>query len=112
MSGPPPVSTPMHLFVYLLYQTTHGTLVPTTHRDHISPVPNIFVQGMKKLLVDLTVRGAIPFSLCLSICGDLSLLNMTPKDLYGQMHDTMVWLVWLATHRLIQNENNCAVAVK
>jgi len=36
---------------------------------------------------------------------NLSLLNMPPKDLYGQMHDTMVWLVWLATHRLIRNEN-------
>src|SRR6218665_2500515 len=70
----------MHLFVYLLYQTTHWTSVPTTHRDHISPVPNIFVQGMKKLLVDLAVRGAIPFSLCLSICGNLP--NVVPKFQY------------------------------
>jgi len=37
----------------------------------------------------------------------LQTLEVTPKDIYNKMHDRMMWLQWLATHRLIRNNNDC-----
>jgi ribosomal protein L37AE/L43A len=44
--------------------------------------------------------------------GNLQMFNVTPKDIYQQMTDDMSWIIWLAEHRLIRNEHQCAVCLQ
>jgi hypothetical protein len=38
----------------------------------------------------------------------LQTLEVTPKDIYDNMDDHMMWLQWLAKHHLIRNSNDCS----
>ena len=42
---------------------------------------------------------------------NLQILNVIPRDIYQQMTDDMSWITWLAEHRLILNEHQCAVCL-
>ena len=82
-------------FQYVFYASLHASV--RLLRQCLSISTGIIMGGRP--------QGPTHISVVVIPKSNLSLLNMTPKDLYGQMHDTMVWLVWLATHRLIRNEN-------
>ena len=43
---------------------------------------------------------------------NLQMSDVIPRDIYQEMADDMSWITWLAEHRLIRNESQCAVCLQ
>ena len=59
-------------------------------------------------------RPRAPRFICKNVLphGNLQMFNVIPKDMYKHMTDDMSWITWLAEHRLIRNEHQCAVCLQ
>ena len=43
---------------------------------------------------------------------NLQMSDVIPRDIYQEMANDMSWITWLAEHRLIRNESQCAVCLQ